>query len=86
VQKDGVADFLNSLSKPIWITESGIQGSEQLPYVETVWPFLREKVSGIDRIYYYQYANPGSATNNYGMRTTDAQFPVSDLYVFLRDR
>ena len=87
VTDNGVADFLNSVSKPIWVTESGEQGpNKQLPYVETAWPFLLEKIPGIQRFYYYQYASTDAAEFNYGLRTTDPEFPVSDLYVHLRDR
>lgn len=84
VVNGGVADFLNNLSKPIWITESGEPNvTGQLPYVETVWPFLREKVPGIQRIYYYRYAtSPGELP--YGLR--QAGGIVSDLFIHLRDR
>lgn len=83
---DGVDDFLNGLSLPIWLTESGQQGpNNQLAYVETAWPFLIEKVPGIARTYYYQFAEDTAIDANYGLRTTDPSFPVSDLYVYLRD-
>lgn len=85
VEKNGVANFLNSIDKPIWVTESGIQGSSQLAYVETTWPFLQEKIPGIERIYYYQYGDTVPVSQNFGLRTTDSQFPVSDLYIYLRD-
>lgn len=85
VEKDGVANFLNSINKPIWMTESGIQGSSQLAYVETTWPFLQEKIPGIERIYYYEYGDTVPVSQNYGLKTTDPQFPVSDLYIYLRD-
>lgn len=82
----GVGDFLNSISKTIWITESGIQGpNNQLPYVEQVWPFLRDEVPGIDRIYYYEYGSTQPLEQNYGLKTTDPGAPVSDLYIYLRD-
>jgi hypothetical protein len=87
VKGGGVADFLNGLTVPIWITESGAQGpNNQLSYVETAWPFLREKIPGIDRIYYFELNSPQEISVNFGMRTTNPQFPVSDLYIFLRDR
>jgi hypothetical protein len=86
IRSGGIADFLNSLHVPIWITESGQQGvNEQLAYVETTWPFLQDQIPGIQRIYYYQFGEPGPADTNYGLRTTDPNFPVSDLYVYLRD-
>ncbi len=84
VTNSGVADFLNSLSVSIWVTESGEQGpNEQLAYVETAWPFLQEEVPGIDRFYYFQYGAPDPIAVNYGLVTTDPAFPVSDLYVYL---
>ncbi len=86
VTNNGVADFLNGVSKPIWVTESGEQGpNKQLAYVETAWPFLQSKISGIQRFYYYQYGETGPIDNNFGLRTTDSNFPVSDLYIFFRD-
>lgn len=85
VEKNGVANFLNSIDKPIWMTESGIQGNSQLAYVETTWPFLQEKIPGIERIYYYEYGDTVPVSQNYGLKTTDPQFPVSDLYIYLRD-
>lgn len=86
VTESGVADFLNGVSRAIWVTESGAQGpNNQLNYTETAWPFLSEKIPGIQRFYYYQYASTEPAAQNYGLRTTDANFPVSDLYVYLRD-
>ncbi|MCI5065190.1 glycoside hydrolase family 5 protein [bacterium] len=86
VRSGGVRGFLNSVPKPIWVTETGAQGvNEQLPYGEEVWPYLREQIPGIDRIYVYQFTDadgPGS----YGLRNPSADFPVSDLYLHLRDR
>jgi hypothetical protein len=77
---------LNSIQKPIWLTESGEQGpNNQLAYVETAWPFLSDKVSGIQRFYYFEYGSTVPAEQNFGLRTTDSNFPVSDLYINLRD-
>ncbi|MBP9838250.1 MAG: cellulase family glycosylhydrolase [Proteobacteria bacterium] len=86
VTNNGVADFLNGISKTIWVTESGEVGpNNQLAYVETAWPFLEEKIPGIQKFFYYQYGETTPAESNYGLRTIDPSFPVSDLYVFLRD-
>lgn len=86
VTSNGVADFLNSLSLPIWVTESGERGvNKQLAYVETAWPFLTEKVPGIQRIYYYQYGDTVPVDVNFGLRTNDPSFPISDFYIWLRD-
>ena len=87
VTSNGVADFLNSISRPIWVTETGEQGpNDQLAYVETTWPFLKDKISNIERFYYYQYSGIEPPEQNYGLRTTDPTFPISDLYVFLQNR
>lgn len=87
VRNGGVADFLNGLSLPIWMTESGAQGvNEQLAYVEQAWPYLKEKIPGIRRFYYYQFTEATAPGASYGLRTADSTAPVSDLYVFLRDR
>lgn len=86
VRSGGVEDFLNGLGIGIWVTESGAQGvNSQLAYGEQVWPFLQEEIGGIERIYQYQYAEATPSDVSYGMRTLDPAFPVSDLYVFLRD-
>ncbi len=82
----GVADFLNSLRVPVWITESGEQGTDkQLAYAETTWPFLMDKIHNIQRIYDYQFGETVPAANSFGLRTTDPVSPVSDLYIYLRD-
>lgn len=87
IRDGGVRDFLNGITKPIWVTESGQQGpNNQLAYVETVWPFLKEEIPRIERFYYYEYASQAPLTTNFGLRTNDPAAPVSDLYVFLRDR
>ncbi|RME58225.1 MAG: hypothetical protein D6780_07080 [Candidatus Dadabacteria bacterium] len=87
VRTDGVEDFLLSLGKGVWVTESGIQGvNNQLAYGEQVWPFLREKISNIERIYIYQHTEATDPQTTFGLRNLSADFPVSDLYIFLRDR
>lgn len=87
VTSNGIGKFLNGLTLPIWITESGQTGpNNQLAYAETVWPFLRDEVPGIDRIYWFQYGETGPIETNTGLKTTDPAFPVSDLYIDLRDR
>lgn len=86
VTSNGIGDFLNGLTLPIWLTESGENGvNNQLAYVEEAWPFLRNEVPGIDRIYYYQFGETVPADITFGLRTNDPAFPVSDLYISLRD-
>jgi GDP-4-dehydro-6-deoxy-D-mannose reductase len=85
IQDDGVDDFLNGISLPLWITESGAQGvNNQLAYGEEVWPFLKEKVPNIERIYIYQFTDSAPADISYGLRTLTPGFLVSDLYLWLQ--
>jgi hypothetical protein len=87
VRDGGVADFLNDLHKEVWVTESGVGGvNEQLAYGEQVWPFLIDNVPSIARIYQYQFAEAKPSDVTYGMKNLDPGAPVSDLYVYLRDR
>jgi hypothetical protein len=88
VRRDGgVSDFLNGLSTPIWVTESGAQGvNEQLKYGEEVWPFLREEIPSIERIYIYQFAEATPADVTYGLRNLTPGLELSDLYISFRDR
>ena len=83
----GVGDFMRTLSRPIWITESGKQGVlEQREYAERTWPFLKEEVPKIRRIYMYQFTDELPAENSWGLRTLDPSGLISDLYIYLRDR
>ena len=83
IRNDGVSDFLNGISAPIWVTESGAQGiNNQLKYGEETWHYIKEKVPGIERIYIYQYADASAPEVTYGLKTLNN---VSDLYVWLRD-
>jgi hypothetical protein len=87
VRSGGVRDFANGLSKPIWVTESGAQGvNKQLAYGEEVWPYLREKIPGIQRIYQYQFTEATPPESTYGMRNLSKDMALSDLYIWLRDR
>lgn len=86
IRPGGVRDFANGLSLPIWVTESGAQGvNSQLAYGEEVWPFLKEKIPGIERIYVYQYTEATPASVTYGLRNLTAGSSLSDLYIWLRD-
>lgn len=83
----GIVEFLKSLRKPIWITESGKQGVlEQLEYAERTWPLLKELVPSIQRIFIYQFTDSLAADDTWGLKTLDPNFPISDLYLWLRDR
>jgi hypothetical protein len=83
----GIASFLNGVTKPIWLTESGAKGiNAQRNYVERVWPFLGRFIPGIRRYYLYQFTEATPAESTYGLRNLTARLTVSDLYIYLRDR
>jgi len=84
IQDGGIADFLNGLGMPIWMTESGEMGPlNQLEYAEVTWPFLRNEIPALDRIYYFQYGEVIPSDVSFGLRTLDG---VSDLFVHLQER
>jgi hypothetical protein len=83
----GVAEFVNSIPKPIWVTETGAQGvTNQLEYAQRFFPFLKKYIPGISRIYIYQYTESSPASSTYGLRNLTPGASVSDLYINLRDR
>jgi hypothetical protein len=84
-RNNGVAEVLNGLSRPVWVTESGAQGvNSQLEYGERTWPFLFEELQGLQRIYVYQYTENSDPTVTYGLRNPSSGQPLSDLYIWLR--
>jgi endo-1,4-beta-mannosidase len=86
LRSGGVKDFLSSMGNRIWVTESGAQGAtRQLKYVEQTWPFLSDRISAIERFYYYQMYETGDPATSYGLRNGSSDQPVSDFYVWLRD-
>ncbi len=87
IRPDGVGDFLNALTKPIWVTESGAKGiNSQREYVERAWTFLKGSVPGISRFYFYQFTENTAAEETYGLRNPTPGLSISDLYIYLRDR
>ena len=87
VRPDGIASFLTTLQKPIWVTESGQKGTtKQLAYVERTWPYLKSQVPGISRFYFYQFTDSTTADQSYGLKTLTPGKSISDLYIYLRDR
>jgi hypothetical protein len=87
VRPDGVDDFMETITLPVWVTESGEQGvTKQLAYAEEVWPFLLDRYSQIARIYQYQFTEGTPPESTYGLRNPSAQAPLSDLYIHLRER
>jgi hypothetical protein len=87
VLQGGIKNFLNNdINRPIWVTESGEQGvNKQLRYVERAWPFLKEKIPGIERFYYYQLTEATPSESTYALRNLTAGSALSDLYIWLRD-
>jgi len=87
VRNGGVADFLNDISKPNWVTEIGeTNPDKQLAYAERTIPFLTEKVDNLERFYWYQFTSTEPLDSNYGLRNPSRTKPISDLYRKLRDR
>lgn len=83
----GAADFLRSIRRPIWITESGEKGTlNQREYAETMWPYLLQEVPRIRRIYQYQFTEATPAETTWGLKNLTPGSTVSDLYIYLRDR
>lgn len=83
----GVGDFFKSVSKPIWITESGTQGVlNQRDYAQRVFPYLLRNYPQIKRIYIYQFTESTPAETSYGLRTLVKTNAISDLYIYLRDK
>jgi hypothetical protein len=83
----GVADFVKSISKPVWVTETGAQGiNKQLDYAQRIFAFLKIQMPGIARIYIYQFTESSPASSTYGLRNLTPGLSVSDLYINLRDR
>jgi hypothetical protein len=86
LRNGGIAEVLNGLGRPVWVTESGAQGvASQLEYGERTWPFLFDNLQGLQRIYIYQYTENSDPGVTYGLRNPSSSQPVSDLYVWLRD-
>jgi hypothetical protein len=86
VRSGGVADFLSSVPKRVWVTESGAQGvSDQKKYARQVWPFLKEKIPSIERFYYYQMYENTAPNVTYGLKNLTTGSALSDLYIYLRD-
>lgn len=83
----GVAEFVNTIPNPIWVTETGAQGAnKQLEYAERIFSFLKRNMPGIGRLYIYQYTESSPARSTYGLRNLTPGAYVSDLYIKLRDR
>lgn len=82
----GVKSFLNSLTIPIWITESGQKGwNQQLQYAEEVWPFLQKEINNIERLYQYQFTDSSPVDTSYGMRNAaSGADSYSNLYDYLK--
>ena len=86
VVSGGIADLLNGLTVPVWVTESGREGVvAQLEYGQRTWPYLQEEIGNLERLYIYEYSSTEPVGDTFGLRTNDSANPVSDLYIYLRD-
>jgi hypothetical protein len=83
---DGVLDLFESITRPIWVTESGAKGiNSQLEYAERMWPFLLAATPRIKRIYCYQFTENTAADSTYGLKNPTVGLGMSDLYWHLYD-
>jgi hypothetical protein len=83
----GIGEMLRGISKPIWITETGIQGiNRQSEYAERILPFLKREVPSLSRIYLYQFTEATPANETFGLKNLTPRLTLSDLYIKLRDR
>ncbi|MCB0319733.1 MAG: cellulase family glycosylhydrolase [Bdellovibrionales bacterium] len=81
---NGIEPFINSLSKPIWLTESGAKGvTAQLDYVDETWEILETSFKNLERIYYYQFTEATPPDTTYGLRNLGPGEEYSDLYNYL---
>jgi hypothetical protein len=86
LRPDGVEDYIKSLARPVWVTESGQKGIfKQREYVRRFWPFLLENFPNIRLIFYYQFTEDAPPSSTYALKTLIPATPVSDLYIYLRD-
>lgn len=80
----GIKDFLDGTGKPLWCTESGIQGStRQLGFAQDVFPTLDQNLGRLDRIYIFTYFDNQPPDSAFGLVANNGN--ESDLYQFLRD-
>lgn len=83
----GVKDFLNSLTLPVWITESGQKGwNQQLQYAKEVWPLLQKEINNVERLYQYQFTEDTPASTTYGLRNLTSGEEYSNLYDYLKEK
>ena len=81
----GIGSFLNKITKPVWLTESGQKGyDKQLQYAEEMWPFLIKQIPTIKRIYQYQFTEDTPASSTFGLRNLTAGEEYSNLYNYLK--
>jgi hypothetical protein len=81
---NGIKSFLNSLTLPIWLTESGAKGvDQQLSYVNETWSILDSAIKNLDRLYYYQFTEATPPSSTYGLRNPGPGQEYSDLYDYL---
>lgn len=87
IRPGGVKSFLSKVTKPLWVTESGAQGTtKQREYVERYWTFLRSEIRNIKRMYFYQFTESSPANTTYGLRNLTPGKLISDFYIYLRER
>lgn len=82
----GAGEYIESLKKPVWVTESGEKGIyKQREYVRRYWSWLEREFPQIRRMYYYQFTDTAPLSETYGLKVLNPGVVVSDLYLYFRD-
>jgi len=75
------------LTKPLWITESGIKGADnQEQYARRLWPYLFSIFPSLKRIYIYQFTDSLPSDQTFGIRSGSDGKTYSGLYYYLRNQ
>lgn len=86
LKDDGLVDFLKSIKRPIWLTETGCVGHQkQLEYFRKVYSFMMTYTK-VEKLFYYILTDSDSPDQTYGLvtrRTEKEGMKFSDLYHFL---
>lgn len=81
---DDITKPLRSLTRPLWITESGAKGNQnQEEYARRLWPYLFEQFPALRRIYIYQFTDGTAPQDSFGLKSGSDGRTVSDLYRYL---
>ncbi len=82
-----ITDQIFRITKPLWITESGIKGAKnQEKYARRLWPYLFSIFPSLKRIYIYQFTDSLPPEQSFGIRSGSDGKTYSGLYHYLRNQ